>query len=323
MIKKAREKSNRLLVHEAALRRLVPTHPQYHLIEQEYGKMKYGYKGEEALDYFLTFLPHENYHLLHGLRIKDSKDRYFQLDSLLITSSHCIIIESKYISGTLEFDEVASQLIRYKPGGEIERMSDPLSQVSRHRHQLSSWLEQYNFPQLPIASLVVLTHNQSNLVKASSSLMKKVTFLTNLPKRISEINGIHSTEILNQRERNKLSKTLIKKHTQDSFNFLQYYRIKQEDLKKGVICNYCGSNSMRKKRKYWLCGNCNFHSALAHLQAIQDYKLLIYTTIQNKELKEFLQLNSPAEAYNILVSLDLPSVGSKKGRKYSLEHFKT
>ncbi len=323
MIKKPREKSNRMLVHEAGLRRLLPTHPQYYLVEQEYGKMKYGYKGEEALDYFLTFLPHEHYHILHGLRIEDPKGRYFQMDTLLITSTHCLIIDSKYVSGKLEFDEVGSQLIRHKTDGNMERMADPLTQVARHRYQLSLWLEQHGFPSLPIASLVALTHNKSHLVKTSPSLMKKVTFLTNLPNRVNEINALHTKEVLNKKELNKLSKKLIKKHTPDSFNFLQVYNIKKEELIKGVICLNCGFNLVKKKRKYWTCKNCQTQSMTALLRAIEDYKLLISTTIQNKELRWFFILSSASEAYNILVSLGLPSVGHKKGRTYSLEHFKT
>ncbi|NLP51971.1 nuclease-related domain-containing protein [Bacillus sp. RO1] len=323
MIKKHREKSNRMLIHEAGLRRLLPSHPQYQLIEQEYGKMKYGYKGEEALDYYLTFLPHENYHILHGLRIEDPKGRYFQMDTLLITSTHCLVIDSKYVSGKLEFDEVGCQLIRHKADGEMERMADPLSQVARQRFQLSLWLEHQGFPSLPIASLVALTHNKAHLVKTSPSLMKKVTFLTNLPNRVNEINALHSTEVLNKKDLNKLTKTLIKKHTHDSFNFLQTYNIKQEELIKGVICMDCGSNLMKKIRKYWTCKKCNTQSLSAHLYAIEDYKVLIATTIQNKDLKDFLLLSSASEAYNILASLDLPSVGHKKGRSYSLEHFKT
>ncbi|RJR12417.1 NERD domain-containing protein [Candidatus Parcubacteria bacterium] len=77
MIKKVREKSIRLQKMEAGGRRVDKNHPVYAQIERELGRQTAGYKGECALDYYLTFLPDDKYFIFHGLRLEDPKNRYF------------------------------------------------------------------------------------------------------------------------------------------------------------------------------------------------------------------------------------------------------
>lgn len=315
MIKKMREKSHRLLTHEAGMRRVPKSHPKYPILAQEYGKLSYGHKGEEALDYFLTFLPNDNYLILNSLRLEDPKGRYFQIDSLLLAPTHCIILDSKYMSGKLEFDANSNQLLRHLPAsGETEKMGDPISQISRQRHQLSLWLEKNGFPPLPIASLIVLTHNNATLIKTTPSIRRKVTFHTNLPNRMKEIddNLSKGNIILSNKDLHKLSKTLIKKHTPDHFQLLNHYNINVNELISGVICIKCLFAPMLRKRGVWDCQNCNTHSKDAHLEAIGDYKLLIGDTVSNKELKCFLKLPSTSVTSKYLVSMGFKYKGSFK-----------
>ncbi|KMJ56921.1 hypothetical protein AB685_19590 [Bacillus sp. LL01] len=149
MIKKDREKPHRLLAHEAAMRRTPKTHSKYPQIEQEFYRLHYGYKGEQAMDYFSSFLPHENYKVLHGLRIPDTKRRHFQMDSLLISPTHCLILDSKYVFGQIEFDEDTGSLIRHNETGQ-ERLGDPFAQLARHKIQLSSIIQELKLPPIPI-----------------------------------------------------------------------------------------------------------------------------------------------------------------------------
>ncbi|KPB05099.1 nuclease-related domain-containing protein [Bacillus sp. CHD6a] len=321
MIKKQREKSHKLLTHEVGLRRVPKSHPKYLILEQEHGKLSYGHKGEEALDYFLTFLPNDNYLILNSLRLEDPKSRYFQMDSLLLAPTHCIILDSKYMSGKLEFDESANQLLRHLPGSEdIEKLGDPISQISRQRHQLSLWLKKNGFPPLPIASLIVLTHNNATLIKTTPSITKKVTFHTNLPNRLKEIdqNISKGNIMLSTQGLQKLSRTLIKKHTTDHFQFLNHYNISVNELITGVLCTVCLAAPMLRKRGVWGCQGCSAYSKTAHLEAINDYKLLIGETINNKELRCYLGLPSASVASKYLASMGLKFEGSFKNRRYFL-----
>lgn len=192
MIKKDREKPLRLLAHEAAMRRISKSHSKHPQMEQEFYRLHYGYKGELAMDYFSSFLPHENYKVLHGLRIPDTKGRHFQIDSLLISPTHCLILDSKYVSGKIEFDEDTGSLIRHNKTGQ-ERLGDPFAQLARHKIQLSSIILDLKLPPIPIYTQIVLTHKNATLLKKSSIILKNVVFHTNLPTRIEEIDTTKPT----------------------------------------------------------------------------------------------------------------------------------
>ncbi|WP_339147241.1 MULTISPECIES: nuclease-related domain-containing protein [unclassified Sutcliffiella] len=320
MIKKPREKSVRLLTLEAAIRRVPPVHPKYQLIEKEHGKLHYGFIGEKALDYFLTFLPNNNTQLLHGLRIEDPLNRYFQMDTLLITPGYCLILDSKYVSGTLEFDETTNQLIRHR-GEEREKFGDPLSQIERQKYQLTLWLDKHNFPPLPIGGQIVLTHSNATLINATPSLMKKVTFHTNLPHKLQAIDDQKFTPLLDNSTYKKLSKMLIKKHTPDEFSILQHFGIHYHELRKGVICPRCTYLPMLQKHGSWICENCGLYSKTAHVKNLMDYKLLVGNIITNRMIRDFLLLPSPNVANYLLSSMKLPTQGTNRGRKYLLDHF--
>ncbi|MGD6833060.1 nuclease-related domain-containing protein [Sutcliffiella halmapala] len=136
----------------------------------EPGKQTAGFHGENALDYYLTFLPHENYQVFHRLRLKDHKSRYFQIETLLITISHWLSLESKNITGSLEFNEKTHQLTRETDNAK-EPLGNPISQLERQKAQLEKLLEQIIGKTVPIIGQVVLTNKQATLVNITSSLM--------------------------------------------------------------------------------------------------------------------------------------------------------
>ncbi|WP_157860743.1 nuclease-related domain-containing protein [Bacillus sp. LL01] len=307
---------------EAAIRRVPHEHPKYRLIEKEHGKLHYGFIGEKALDYFLTFLPNKNTQLLHGLRIEDPLNRFFQMDTLLITPAYCLILDSKYISGTLEFDETTNQLIRHR-GEEKEKFGDPLSQIERQKYQLSLWLDKHNFPPLPIAGQIVLTHSNATLINATPSLMKKVAFHTNLPNKLQDLDNQKFEPLLDNPTYKKLTKVLIKKHTPDDFSLLHHYGIHYHELRKGVVCPRCTYLPMLQKHGSWICRNCGLYSKTAHIENLMDYKLLVGNIITNRMIRDFLLLPSPNVANYLLSSMNLPNQGTNKGRKYLLNYFQT
>ncbi|QOR66058.1 NERD domain-containing protein [Cytobacillus suaedae] len=127
MIIKPWKKSYELMKLEALLRRLSKIHPKRQLVEKDYAIKSAGYRGEQSLDYFLSFLPEKNYMIFHNLRLK-CNDNYFQIDILLVSPRFILIIETKNISGTLEFDHLNKQLIR-TINDSINVYPDPVQQV--------------------------------------------------------------------------------------------------------------------------------------------------------------------------------------------------
>ncbi len=84
MIKKERTEPVKIHKLEALLRRLPPSHQKYPLIEKELAMCKAGYRGEQALDFYLEYLPEDDHIIFHDLRLFDTR-YYFQIDTLLVT----------------------------------------------------------------------------------------------------------------------------------------------------------------------------------------------------------------------------------------------
>lgn len=100
------------------LERIDQNHRQKQLIERDFRKYQAGYKGELTLDYFLSDLKEEEYHIFHDLRLpkNEEKQLFFQLDTLVVHSQFCVIIEVKNLIGNLYFDHQYDQIIRTREG---------------------------------------------------------------------------------------------------------------------------------------------------------------------------------------------------------------
>lgn len=134
---------------EALRRRLKDNHDQAPLIEQEYAKILAGYRGEQSINYFLSFLPQEQYHIFHDLRLPSLQNEYFfQMDILLLSRQFFLIIEVKNIAGSVTYDPSNQQLIQYHREKEIV-YRDPFLQVQRQKQQLYKWIEKANITNPP------------------------------------------------------------------------------------------------------------------------------------------------------------------------------
>lgn len=159
MIIKKREIPLSIHKLQVLLRRIPPNHPKIPFINENLNKMLAGYKGENSIDYPLSFLAEKNFFIFHDLRLYDNK-HYFQIDTLLLSQKFVLIIEVKNITGTLYFDPVFNQLIRTKEGKE-RAFPDPILQVNRQESQLKNWFSQNRLPEIPIQTLIVFSNPQS------------------------------------------------------------------------------------------------------------------------------------------------------------------
>ncbi|WP_052144744.1 nuclease-related domain-containing protein [Halalkalibacter okhensis] len=114
IVKKERKIPLKILKLEALLRRLPAHHSIRNKIEEELKKRKAGYRGEQAIDYHLKTQPIDDGLILHDNRLKQGKDHFFQIDTLIVTTRFFMILEIKNITGTLYFDQEFQQLIRKK-----------------------------------------------------------------------------------------------------------------------------------------------------------------------------------------------------------------
>ncbi|WP_214480847.1 nuclease-related domain-containing protein [Bacillus sp. SM2101] len=319
MIKKERQIPPKIEKLEALLRRLPPTHSKKEILSEELAKAYAGFRGEKSLDYYFDFLPSEKYFILHDLRIPDSENRYFQLDTLIISACFILIIEVKNISGTLTFDRTFHQLIRELDGNE-EAFPDPFLQTSRQESQLKNLLTKYKYPSIPVISLIVIS-KPSTIIKTTSHFKEtsqKVIHAASLPAKLNDLASVYKKEILTKRDLNKIIQLLVKQHSPTYPDVLQKFHIQPSEIITGVHCPICTTLPLHRQRGAWSCPVCKSNIENAHVYALKDFYLLISPIISNKQLREFLQLPSISIATKILASLNLQYSGNFKNRQYEL-----
>ncbi|CAG9612445.1 hypothetical protein BACCIP111899_01622 [Bacillus rhizoplanae] len=303
---------------EALLRRVPVDHPKRNAIFETFAKHKAGYKGEQAIDYPLSFLPDKEYSILHDIRLFD-QDHYFQIDTLILSSRFILLLEIKNITGTLLFDSEFNQLIRISEQ-KSEGFPDPILQIKRHEKQLQKWLNLHGFSTLPIESLVVISTPRTiiNTSSHDQDFSQKVIHSANLPNKIEDLERMHEINILSAKEIQELTIQIMIDHSPLHRNILEQYKVTKHELLKGVQCPKCSYLPMVKIMKGWHCSNCNGISKFAHKNALQDYALLLGMTTTNKELKDFLHITSSPVIKRLIRAMNLPYKGENKGREYDL-----
>ncbi|CAH0134585.1 hypothetical protein SRABI96_00324 [Peribacillus sp. Bi96] len=313
------EKPLKLLKLEALSRRLTTDHPKQEKIRNDLRKVRTGFNGERSIGNELNDLPKE-YQVLHDLRLCHDGSRFFQMDFLLVSRKYCIIIEVKNFAGLLYFDRTYPQLIRTKDGQE-QAYLDPLIQVDVQKSRLKNWLTFHKFPLLPIETLIA-NANSNTIVRTTpgfAPIFKKITGKETLISKIQALEEKYPSEQLTQRQRNKLSNTILQKNIPHNPDILQWYQFDETDLLKSVQCPECAAFQMQYHWGKWSCCQCTCASKNAHIQSLRDYALLINPRITNKQARLFLQIDSIDIMQRMLSALELPYLGQFKNRVYSLD----
>lgn len=322
MILKHRTKPRIILQLEVLLPRMPEYHPALPIITEDYKKRMAGYRGEQSIDYPLSYLDEKNYFIFHHLRLKTNKHS-FQMDTLIFTNKMAFILEIKNFSGTIYFDPKFKQLIQTKDGKEIA-YTYPLTQLERQKSNLKVWLHMNKLENIAIQSLVVIS-NPYTIISTSPEdhqIHHKVIHKEELPTKILELENSTNANQLEEKALKKIFKLLLKNHTEGDRSILEKFDIKESDLLKGVFCPKCSVLPMERLKGNWFCPSCGEKDKLVHAKAVEDYQLLIKETISNRELREFLKIKSPATANRLLYSMNLRSTGKNKTRMYYLDRLK-
>ncbi|WP_442596804.1 nuclease-related domain-containing protein [Neobacillus sp. D3-1R] len=314
---KFRAKPVKMLVYDALSRRVVPHHPKISNIKERYANEYSGFKGEQSLEYYLEPLSEKRYHFLHGIRLANGP-RFFQLDTVLLSSYFILNIETKNYTGSIYLDANFKQVIQEK-GNQKKSLQDPVSQVSRQVWELQKWLKSHRYPDIPIISLSVFTNPNCILINSTGNkkIYEDVSKPGNIVERVKRLEELYHTEKMDQKTTGKLFRLLVKSHTPPSrSSILAKYGIKESDIQTGVQCPTCYKIPMQYHYGEWICSACGTKSKNAHVQAIRDYFLLIKPTITNAELRQFLHISHEKTAQRILKALKLPFSGERKARVY-------
>lgn len=312
-------KSVGILALEALNRRMPELHPKKKYVEEDVRKSLAGFKGEMEVNRHLVRLHHPAYRVFHGLRLSEIYGEHFQMDFLLISPSFFLLIEVKNYAGEIILERDYPQLIQIR-NGVTTAYKDPIIQVIRQKNLFLEWLQRNEFPDIPIEHLVVIA-NQHAIIKASPQHFSIFDVLINsdyLSLKIDKLQQKYQSETFNQNELLKLSTLLLTSDRPLQINILQKYAIIENELLNGVHCPICFALPMNRKNGNWKCNLCGYSSPDAHLPSLMDYTLLKKHTVTNKELRQFLGVESETIAHRILASMALEFTGITKNREYIL-----
>lgn len=301
---------------EALVRRIPEQHPSREKVISEYKKRSAGYKGEERLFYYLSFLEPKKYWIFHDLRLSNGS-QFFQIDALLLTANFGLILEVKNWTGTLFFNPHFQQVIRIQNDKE-EGFPDPISQARHQTNQFRNWLDLNGFPNIPLDFLVIISH-PSTIIKAETDplqISKKVLHSHHLLSKMNDIENKFPQEKTDSKEIRRLCRTLLKKHIPAQSDILEHFNVSSEEILTGVSCPKCTSLPMIFHWGKWHCPMCLFSSSLAHEAAVQDYFRLIKPSITNSQFRSFTHIPSPYAASRFLSRMNLSFKRNKRHRIY-------
>jgi hypothetical protein len=303
----------------ALLRRILKNHAKWPLIEQELYRKKAGLWGEREVDKKLKRIAQDKYLIIRDIRLPNGDGTYFQIDTLVLSTSFILIIEAKNITGALYFDLVNHQFYRVRDDGSKESFSDPVSQARLHVQQLRQWLLRYKFPTIFIDYLVAMTnpHSVFHIIQNGHPVAKKICANAGLTWEIDNLEEQYNKELITEKELRKIAKALLKANTPlQPSEILQQYGISISELLTGVHCPICEFLALIYQRGKWYCPKCKKVYNDAHMDAVNDYFLLIGPKITNLEFRKWVHLKNPDMATKKLRELKLATSGVTRDRVY-------
>lgn len=306
------EESLTLLAHQYLLDRLHPTNKTYTVVAENLRLLQAGQRGEERLLHQLS--TRRDGFALHNVCLELGAEKV-QIDCLFITSSLCLVLESKNISGALYFDPDTDEFYRVDNEGSTTFFPNPYYQLTRHIRFMEQWLR-LNKIHIPVTGAVILTSKSVTLRNNPNKL--PIYKLDSLTDRINNISSRYRNT-LNDAQLHELREKILQSHRPYTQNYLlEYYGLSVEDIIKGIVCSQCRTSSLNRGKRSWVCPKCNFKTQSGLQQAVEQYLLLVKPTITNKEFREFFGVESMKTANKLLSNLKLQKHGEKKNRSYSL-----
>ncbi len=306
---------------QALDRRVLPDHPGKMEITNRLNQGLAGVSGEREVFHHVKFLPQNQFRIFHNLRLHDSIG-FFQIDILILTNCFILNLEVKNYKGEVYFNEF-DQLVQVQADGSEKVIDEnPLTQAQRHGLQLHNWLQQNNFPKIPIHSFAVFSspttviRNQSE----NTELYKNVVSSSNILPKIHEIYSQVRTPVLGKRQLEYLVQRLLASHRPLQRNVLETFAVSYSELLKGVLCPHCPYTPMNERHGKWTCPKCHYAGSDDYLHALNDYYLLVNHTITNQEGRDFLQVTSKDKMNRLLKKAGYEFIGETSGRKYVLQY---
>lgn len=145
--------------------------------------------------------------------------------------------------------------------------------------------------------------------------MIPVKYKKQLPRYIRQ--KLSQKELITIDEQKKLSHAIRSRTVCRTYLPLcERYEIPVEDLRKGVLCEACGNQMNKTQGRSWTCEVCQMINPAVLEQAITDWFHLMQTTLTNKQLCTYLDINTKS-ATRTLKKLALKKIGQTKNTYYT------
>ncbi|MBA2175114.1 NERD domain-containing protein [Halobacillus locisalis] len=311
-----RRKSNQHAQMEALGGRIHPDHPCSGEITEQILKYDAGFSGESMTDQFLAYLP-PHFKLSQNVSLHDGI-QHFQMDALLSNQHFLLNLEVKNYKGALTFDLEHRQLFR-QVDDRHDVFPDPFLQIEHQSIQLNRWLQRFDFPPIPIYSLVVLSNPYSSYITTGEDrdgLKKKIVRAKGLPSVVSHVSKAFTHPVWTTHQVEAFVDLIQKEHSEYKRDTLQKYQVLESDLIRGVRCPSCSQLALKRKRDHWFCQHCEGKSQDAHYGLLREMALLFGREVTVRNFMNFALLDSRKVAWRLLKEACPEFYGNTKDRVY-------
>lgn len=286
MIIKPFEESLILSGLRTLVRRLDTRDIRYPKILLELQKVEAGDAGEQFLMKQLENLAYSmNFKVLHNITI--SKPVPIQLDIVIITTTDILILECKNIRGNIHLKSRPRQMIRTQETGEKNIFYHPEIQLEEYIFGLREFFVSHQIT-VNVNGIIVFPFNNANITyeegKFPVLVMREIShFLRQYLLENQQKPSIPSDRVAQ----------LLLQYNQlfNPFPLCNYYKIEPHIIKKGIYCCICEQVKMQRIKKNWYCPKCQKFDSLAHVRALNEYRMLIDDCITTKAAQNFLEVS--------------------------------
>ena len=216
-------------------------------------------------------------------------------------------MESKDISGRLDFDDATRQFTQTRVTGEVLSYANPIDQVLRHRAFVQDELMKIGIS-LPVVPVVVIT--DSSTIIGSKSKEVSVFNITGLRSKLETLFARYPQALSEEQL------DYVKDHFAACYTRVPIKRnYPSVPLLRCVICTKCRKQMVHIRRCFW-CVACGAKNSRGIYEALHDYRLLYKEWITNSEFRAYMGIATVYTASKILRRMNLTHTGGNKNRRY-------
>lgn len=296
------------------LARLHPGSPKVNEIQDYLYRVRAGYSGEIKVDKYLESIEFpEPVKILADVQLPVSPNYEIQIDTLILTPSSILILEIKNIAGTLTYIPNPPHFERTHEDKKSIVVDCPIMQLNNNQMGLDIWLQKNNFP-IRSTGLIIMANNSTSVKNAPPDM--PIMYAKHLPLHLRK-RGKGTAVLTNKQFYHLINRLEQDQETYNPYPLCKRYKIDPTHIKKGLLCNYCNKELIRRNHMTWYCSACRENAQQPFKDGLQDWVMLMKNTISNAECRDFLQLKNKYAANYILKNIPLHRTGESKATIYS------